>query len=145
MVLIAGDRALWEGARGVFGDPVAIRRLAGQMSTQADRTRRDAQRAGAAAGVAWQSLAADRYRQQLESAAVAVRIAGGLMRSAEHVADAVVSGVGGLLGSGGSGGQAWQRANELTRRAEALDRVAVGLPRVDPRWVDLARSHGWAG
>lgn len=187
------------GVRGVFGDPAAIRRLAGQVSAEAERTRGDAQRTAAAVSVGWQSLAAEGYRRQLESAAVSVRVAagsldevavalrrhaqsvehqldlivtaqhwlkgqaerawqdvrsaeamamrvtGGLVHGAQQVAGTVVSGVEGLLGVGGSGPQAWQQVNELTRRAQTLDRMTAGLPGVDPRWVELARSHGWAG
>lgn len=61
----------------MYGDPEGIRRLARQVHAGADGTRADAARGSAAADVAWESVRAGRFRNQLAEAVATARAAAG--------------------------------------------------------------------
>ncbi len=66
-----------------LADPVQVRRLALWVADGADYTRADAARVAAAAGVGWESTAAERFKRRVEHGAGLLRAAAQLDRACQ--------------------------------------------------------------
>ncbi|WP_305039802.1 hypothetical protein [Frankia sp. CiP3] len=138
-----------------LADPVQVRRLALWVADGADYTRADAARVAAAAGVGWESTAAERFKRRVEHGAGLLRAAAAQLDQlstalSEHAAAIeyrqyqIAAAKWWLEQHFDPSWVAAEGASDLVAEVENVRQAAASLGPDATGWLDLAGRLGWS-